>query len=128
LPLELSHALVDAIVEEVLLSLHPSVRAYLSQVSILLEEFPEEDLCLKYDPPASPSELLGYYTGTSLRERSMSDPWSNLPSAIVLFRRNIARVAMDRDRMMEELRVTVFHEVGHFLGLSEADLAARGLD
>lgn len=128
MPLELSDAVVDAIVEDALRSLHPSIRAYLSQVSILLEEFPDEDLCMQYEPPAPPSEFLGYFTGVSMRDRSFSDPWSNLPSAIVLFRRNLARVAMDRERLLEELRITVFHEVGHFLGLSEADLEARGLE
>jgi predicted Zn-dependent protease with MMP-like domain len=29
---------------------------------------------------------------------------------------------------VEELRITLFHEVGHFLGLSETDLEDRGLD
>jgi predicted Zn-dependent protease with MMP-like domain len=29
---------------------------------------------------------------------------------------------------VEELRITVFHEVGHFLGLDEDDLEARGLE
>ncbi|MFT4626644.1 MAG: putative Zn-dependent protease with MMP-like domain [Myxococcota bacterium] len=128
LPQLLSDSTVEAIVEEALEALHPSIRAYLSQVSILLEEFPEEDLCLQYDPPASPAELLGYFTGASMRERSMDDPWTNLPSAIVLFRKNLSRVAADRAQMLDELRVTVFHEVGHFLGLSEEDLEARGLE
>lgn len=127
-PLELDDATVEAVVEEVLRVMHPSIRAYLANVAILLEEVPDEDLCLEFDPPASPSELLGYYTGTSLPERSFDNPWTNLPSAIVLFRRNLERIAWDRDRLIEELRITVFHEVGHFLGLDEDDLAERGLD
>lgn len=127
-PLELDDATVEAVVEDVLRVVHPSIRAYLANVAILLEEVPEEDLCLEFDPPASPSELLGYYTGVSLRDRSFDNPWTNLPSAIVLFRRNLERIAWDRDRLIEELRITVFHEVGHFLGLDEDDLAERGLD
>lgn len=127
-PLELDDATVEAVVEEVLRLMHPSIRAYLANVAILLEEVPDAELCLEFDPPASPSELLGYYTGVSLRERSFENPWSNLPSAIVLFRRNLERIAWDRERLIEELRITVFHEVGHFLGLDEDDLAERGLD
>lgn len=128
LPVPLDDATVEAVVEEALRSLHPSIRAYLSNVAILLEEVPERTLCLEYDPPAPPGEILGYFAGVSLRERSIENPWSNLPSAIVLFRRNLERMAWNRDRLLEELRITVFHEVGHFLGLDEDDLEARGLD
>jgi predicted Zn-dependent protease with MMP-like domain len=63
-----------------------------------------------------------------LTERTTDNAWSNLPSAIVLYRRNLERIAWDRQRLVEELRITVFHEIGHFLGLDEDDLEARGLD
>ncbi len=127
-PLRLSDAMIEAVVQDALRSLHPSVRAYLSQVAILLEEVPDASLCLEFEPPAPPGELLGYYAGSPLTERSVEDPWSHLPSAVVLFRRNLERIAWDRERTVEELRITVFHEIGHFLGLDEDDLAARGLD
>lgn len=128
MPVPLDDATVEAVVTEALLALHPSIRAYLAQVAILLEEWPEADLCLQYEPPAPPGEILGYFSGVSMADRSLENPWSNLPSAIVLFRRNLERIAWDRDRLLEELRITVFHEVGHFLGLDEDDLEARGLD
>ena len=127
-PLTLDDAMVEAVVEEALLALHPSIRSYLQNVAILLEDVPAEDLCFQYHPPAPPSEILGYFAGVSLRDRSIDNPWSTLPSAIVLFRKNLERIAWDRERMIDELRITVFHEVGHFLGLDEADLEARGLD
>ncbi len=128
MPLELSDAMVEAVVTESLMALHPTIRAYLANVAILLEEVPDIETCAQYDPPAPPGEVLGYFSGMSLMERSIENPWSNLPSAIVLFRRNLERIAWDRDRLIEELRITVFHEVGHFLGLDEDDLEARGLD
>jgi predicted Zn-dependent protease with MMP-like domain len=128
MPVPLDDATVEAVVTEALLALHPTIRAYLNQVAILLEEVPDEELCQSYDPPAPPGEILGYFSGVSLADRSMDNPWSNLPSAIVLFRRNLERIAWDRQALVEELRITVFHEVGHFLGLDEDDLEARGLD
>ena len=127
-PQVLDDAVVEAVVEEALLALHPSIRSYLENVAILLEDVPPEDLCSQYQPPAPPGEILGYFAGVSLRDRSIENPWSTLPSAIVLFRKNLERIAWDRERMIDELRVTVFHEVGHFLGLDEAELEARGLD
>lgn len=127
-PVFLSDAMVESVVEDALRSMHPSIRQYLSQVSILLEEVPDEETCRQWDPPMPPGEILGYFSGPSLLDRSVEDPWSNLPSAIVLYRRNLSRIAWDTKRLVEELRVTVFHEVGHFLGLDEEDLERRGLD
>ena len=126
-PLHLDEATVEAVVEEAVRAMHPSIREYLGQVAIVLEEVPDEETCRQWDPPAPPGEILGYFSGISLRERT-SDPWSALPASIVLFRRNLERIAYDRDRMIDELRITVFHEVGHFLGLDEDDLEERGLD
>lgn len=127
-PVPLSDAMIEAVVEDALRSLHPSIRAYLAQVPILLEEVPDVETCADFEPPASPGELLGYFSGYSLMDRSIDDPWSHLPSAIVLFRRNLQRMAFDRDHLLHELQVTVFHEVGHYLGLDEQDLEDRGLD
>ena len=128
LPVVLDDETVDTIVSEALSRLHPDLQEYLGNVALLLDEVPSRDVLSQYDPPAPPTHLLGYFNGYSLMERSLEDPWSRLPSAIVLFRRNLQRLASDRDQLIEELRITFYHEVGHFLGLSEADLAARGLD
>jgi len=128
LPVELSDATLEAVVEDAIREMHPSIRAYLSQVPILLDEVPDIDTCLDFEPPAPPGEILGYFSGYSLQERTLENPWSNLPSAIVLFRRNLQRIANDRENLLHELRVTVFHEVGHYLGLDEEDLEVRGLD
>ena len=128
LPVNLDDETIDTIVSEAMARLHPDLQDYLSNVALLLDEVPSPDVLGQYDPPAPPTHLLGYFNGYSLMERSLEDPWSRLPSAIVLFRRNLQRLASDRDQLIEELRITFYHEVGHFLGLSEADLEARGLD
>lgn len=128
LPVPLDDETVDDIVVECLELFHPSLREFLANVAIILEEVPSEELLEQYDPPAPPTHILGYFSGTSLQERSLENPWSNLPGAIVLFRRNLSRYARDREELVEELRVTIFHEVGHFLGLDEDDLEKRGLD
>lgn len=127
-PPRLSDDEVEALVEEALTELHPEIRAYLANVAILLEELPGEEVLRVYDPPASPLELLGFFSGHSLMDRSSEDPWSNLPPTIVLFRRNLERHAGSHDELVHELQITLFHEIGHFLGLSEEDLEERGLD
>lgn len=127
-PVPLSDEDLETAIEEVVGSLHPSLQDYLANVAMLVEEVPSEEILRQYDPPLSPGELLGYFSGHSLLERSVDDPWSHLPAAILLFRRPLQRYAQDRETLISELRTTIYHEVGHFLGLEEDDLEDRGLE
>jgi predicted Zn-dependent protease with MMP-like domain len=47
---------------------------------------------------------------------------------ILLFRKNLERMAIDADDLREQIRITLLHETGHFFGMSEDDLASVGLD
>lgn len=46
---------------------------------------------------------------------------------VYIFQRNLERVVLDPRDMAREVRITVHHELGHYLGLDEDDLAERGL-
>jgi predicted Zn-dependent protease with MMP-like domain len=128
LPPHLDDDAITALVDAVLTELHPSLRSTLADVHMTVEEVPSDEVLLSFDPPMRPTELLGCMTGPTLAERSATDAWGALPASIQLFRRNIARHARDEDELRAELRVTLLHEIGHYLGLDEEDLAARGLD
>ena len=56
------------------------------------------------------------------------DPWSHFPSSIVLYQKNLERYARGRAELIEQIGITLVHEVGHFLGLDEEELWERGLD
>lgn len=72
-------------------------------------------------------ELLGLYIGESFAE-SLSGG-DELPSQIILFLENIwDYVGHDTADYREEVRITYLHELGHYLGLDEDDLAVRDLD
>jgi predicted Zn-dependent protease with MMP-like domain len=47
---------------------------------------------------------------------------------ILLFRKNLERMAIDPEDLREQIRITLLHETGHFFGMSEDDLADVGLD
>jgi len=127
MPPTLSDDEVERLVEKALLGLNAELRALLANVAIVLDEIPPVNVLLEYHPPASPLEILGYFSGHSVMEKSTDEPWSQLPASIVLFRRNLSRISSDRAELVNQLRVTLFHEIGHFLGLDEADLEERGL-
>ena len=47
---------------------------------------------------------------------------------ILLFKKNLERIARDLDHLAEEVRITVLHETAHYFGLEEDDLEKIGLD
>jgi predicted Zn-dependent protease with MMP-like domain/Flp pilus assembly protein TadD len=125
-PIALSRAAFDAAVEEAFARLPEQVRRYLANVAITVEDLPSEDDLRAAEPPLSPASL-GMFRGPAYG-RGEGDPWTHLPSSIVLYQRNLERFARSREELAEEIRVTLVHEVGHYLGLDEDELYERGLD
>lgn len=72
-------------------------------------------------------DLLGLFVGPNCAEGVESgDP---LPPEILLFLENLWDYAEgDEEIFREEVRVTYFHELGHYLGLEEGELEDRGLE
>lgn len=122
MPPTLTDAQVKRLLDEAIDKLHPDFRGLLANVGIILDEIPSMAVLLQYHPPPSPLEVLGYFSGKSVLEKSTDEPWSQIPASIVLFRRNLSRISSDRDDLINQLRLTLFHEVGHVLGLDGDDL------
>jgi predicted Zn-dependent protease with MMP-like domain/predicted Zn-dependent protease len=113
---------VSAVAEQALAELPDRARALLRDVPIIIADLPAEtDVAGGLDPRA-----LGLFTGTAYPDMPHVGGQPGL-TQIVLFRRNIERVAEDEDELREELRVTLLHETGHFFGLDEAELEGAGL-
>jgi predicted Zn-dependent protease with MMP-like domain len=117
----------DAAVERAFEALPEAVRRYLGNVPITVEDLPADHDLLEADPPLPPT-ILGLFRGAPYGQKLSADPWSHLPSSIVLYQRNLQRAASSRDELEEEIATTLVHEVGHFLGLDEDELWARGLE
>lgn len=126
-PVVLSQEAFDRAIEEALEGLPRRIRKYLENVPISVEEIPAEADLVEGETPLSP-EILGLFQGTPVTEQSVQDPWSLFPSSISLYQRNLQRCAGTRDELIEEIGITLVHEVGHFLGLDEDELYLRGLD
>jgi predicted Zn-dependent protease with MMP-like domain len=122
----LSDARFEEVVEDALARLPEPVRRWLANVPIAVEDVPSDDDLLAADPPHSPS-ILGIFRGAPLQAKASQDPWAHFPSSIALFQRNLERFARDEAELVREIEVTLLHEVGHFLGLDEEELHARGL-
>jgi predicted Zn-dependent protease with MMP-like domain len=96
-------------------------------VVISVEEVPSDEDLMSEKPPLSPT-ILGVFRGTPVGERSVTNAWDHAPVNIVLYQRNLERFARTRDELIEQIGITLLHEVGHLVGLDEDDLWERGLD
>jgi predicted Zn-dependent protease with MMP-like domain/predicted Zn-dependent protease len=118
----LTEDMVSSAAEDALGELPDRARALLRDVPIIVAELPAEpDVDTGLDPRA-----LGLFTGTAYPDIPHVGGQPGL-TQIVLFRRNIARVAEGDDELREEIRVTLLHETGHFFGLDESELEGAGL-
>lgn len=77
------------------------------------------------EPPDDDPDLLGVYDGVPLTERG--DLFGGeMPDRITIFRGPTLRMCHDRAEVIEEVAVTVVHEVAHHFGIDDEKLHALG--
>ncbi len=119
MPPQLTDKDMKRLAEQAISGLHPDLRELLVNVPIILDEIPSIETLLQYHPPASPLEIMACCSGISALEKSTDEPWGQLPATLVLYRRNISRISNEQSDLVRELRITLFHEFGQFLGLDD---------
>lgn len=75
-------------------------------------------------PPGDPG-LLGLYEGIPLTERDSSYT-GVLPDRVRIFRRPILAICDSEEDVIEEVYVTVVHEIAHFFGIDDDRLDELG--
>ena len=71
-------------------------------------------------------DLLGLYVGVPLPARMHSYLYGSMPDRIYLFQGPLTRHSRDRDELVEQIRVTTLHEIGHFFGIDDDRLHELG--
>jgi len=110
----------EAIIEDALAELPRVIRERLVNVPIIAEEYPSRELIEDGVDP----RLLGLFAGTPMPFAAEANATLD---QVLIFQRNIERIAGDRDTAELEVRITLIHETGHFFGLEDDDLDALGL-
>ena len=102
---------MEEAIQQALDSLPPDLRGRLSNLEIVVEEEP---------PPGQP--LLGLYQGIPLTRRGTSYSGA-LPDRITVFRGPLERhYGSDPERLAQEIRHVVLHEIAHYFGISDERL------
>ncbi|TYB36951.1 metallopeptidase family protein [Micromonospora sp. AP08] len=97
-----------------------------------LDEVPEELLglmsnvvILVEDDPPPGEDLLGLYEGHALTSRGW-DYAGVLPDRILIFRNPILAICDTEDDVVDEVAVTVVHEIAHHFGIDDDRLHVLG--
>jgi predicted Zn-dependent protease with MMP-like domain len=111
---EMGRARFDELVSDALDTVPPRLTAAMDNVVVLVED--------RY--PADPA-LLGLYEGIALTERD-SDYGGVLPDRITIFRDAVLEICDSEEQVVEEIAITVVHEIAHHFGIDEQTLHELG--
>jgi predicted Zn-dependent protease with MMP-like domain len=118
--IQLSDEDFDRLIAEALISLPGEHVKRIRNIAIVMADDPtpeqREKLKLRGD-----QTLLGLYEGVPLPRRQGNDPV--LPDKITLFKNPLSWHADSEDTLREEIRHTLWHEIGHYYGLDHKRIA-----
>ncbi|GAB3994749.1 metallopeptidase family protein [Glycomyces albus] len=105
----------EAAVADALDAVPQELMAMLDNVVILVEE----------EPDGPNKNLLGLYHGTALTDRGW-EYGGVLPDTITIYRGPTLRMCSSKEEVVEEVAVTVVHEIAHHFGIEEDRLHDLG--
>ncbi|QZY28837.1 metallopeptidase family protein [Nocardioides coralli] len=115
MPVTMGREEFERLVEAALDDIPDEIAELIRNVVVLVED----------DPPPDDPDLLGLYDGVALTER-YGEPNLELPDRIFVFRRPLLAFAEDEEHLVEEVRITVVHEVAHHFGIEDDRLHDLG--
>ena len=124
MPCHVSKAAFSQLVEQALRDLPPQFAEFLEEVPVEIRPRPTAKQ-LKRSGLESDELLLGLYHGRPRTERSVMDSGS-LPDVIYIFQEDIELCSETEEELIDQVRTTVLHEIGHHFGMSETDLDELG--
>ena len=112
----------ERLVAQALDNLPPQFAQRLTNIAVIVEPRPSREVAKDLG-----ADILGLYQGASELEQSPMAPYE-LPEVIVVYQENIEAVCRTDEEIIEEIRKTVFHVVGHHFGLSDDQMEAWETD
>lgn len=99
------------------------LRALAAKIPVLHHDRPSAEILGAHFEP----DILGMFVGPPHGENSGDR--NDLPAQILLFLGNLWEFTeAEETAFLDEVRITYLHELGHYFGWDEDDLAARDLD
>lgn len=124
----MSPAEFEAVVAEAVADLPPELQEVLAECALIVEEWADEGILEDLGGLPIEETPYGYYDGVPYGERLPSEGMPYLPDRIYLFRGPLVEDFPEHDELIEQIRITLVHELGHVIGFDEDDLEERGLE
>jgi predicted Zn-dependent protease with MMP-like domain len=118
-------AAFDKVLRQAIDDLPEMFREAIRNVAIVVEDWPPDWLLEELDIPPEKT-LYGLYHGIPLPERSVLDS-GNLPDKISVYQGPLVEDFRDSEELARQIRTTLLHEIGHYFGMDEEDLARLGV-
>ncbi len=106
----------EDLVSEALDLIPPELAAAVDNVVVLVADRHPDD-----------PELLGLYEGIALTERDSTYAGA-LPDTVTIFRESLLEICATEDEVVEEVAITVIHELAHHFGIDDQRLHELGWD
>jgi len=123
LPTRLSAEDFKVMLDKVLASLPRVIRDAVLEVPVLVEPKPAREVA-EHEPAINP-EVLGLFVGTPVGQKLRGG--SGYGNVVLLFQKNLERAGRSRQEVSKEMKITLLHEYGHYLGFDEEELEHLGL-
>jgi len=123
-PIRLTEDEFARLVDEAIESLPQQFAARLQNVAVNVQPIPDAGQVQRLNL-RRPSGLLGLYEGVPLTKKTVG-AMLDWPEQIIIFQRNIENLCRNRRQVLDCVRRTVLHEIGHHFGLDEKDLRDLG--
>ncbi len=120
-PLSVSAEEFEQLVRQAVDGLPEEYSRLLKNVAVVVEEEPAREV-LDELGLESEDDLLGLYSGTAVGEESFFDAGGILPAKISIYRSPILRLCRSAEEVVQEVRDTVVHEIGHHFGLDDDEM------
>lgn len=110
----------EKLAEEALAQIPKKFKKLISNLVVLVEEKASREIFEKTG--ATPlSSILGHYHGVPFKHRGPF--YGNIPpDVIVIYQKPVESICSTEEEIKKKVREVVFHEIGHYFGLSEKEL------
>jgi predicted Zn-dependent protease with MMP-like domain len=122
--LRLTSETFDRIVTQAIARIPPDIGRHLDNILITVQPRPSTEMLAEMGLAAGET-LFGVFWGVPLTERSLTDP-PLYPDVIYIFQEPLEAFCRSHEELIDEIEITVVHEIAHFLGFGEAELEALG--
>ncbi len=110
----------EKLAEEALAQIPKKFKKLISNLVVLVEEKASREIFEKTGSTPL-SSILGHYHGVPFKHRGPF--YGNIPpDVIVIYQKPIESICSTEEEIKKKVREVVFHEIGHYFGLSEKEL------